>query len=166
MLLLVSLLEDVVEEGVDAAVAAAEGDVMVAAVEEVVLDTLEENSPLPDKNETARLINGKAYAACKECGWNRGPTAHTTGACGLSMQRGYTSSYAVVTAMKAVRADEDEDEEKVPTKKSGDSTKVEVMTAMLRQCETMEKEEDDPDQANFAGMMGAFMKSMMKSKKE
>ena len=68
--------------------------------------------------------------------------------------------------MKAVRADECEDEEKVPTKKSGDSTKVEVMTAMLRQCKTMEKEEDNPNQANFAGMMSPFMKSMMKSKKE
>ena len=49
VLLLVSLLEDVVEEGVDAAVAAAEGDVVVAAVEEVVLDTLEENSPPPTR---------------------------------------------------------------------------------------------------------------------
>ena len=36
------------------------------------------------------------------------------------------------------------------------------MTAMLRQCETMEKEEDNPDQANFAGMIGAFIKLMMK----
>ena len=84
------------------------------------------------------------------------------------MQKGYSASHALVNAMKAVRAvdDEDKDEEKMPAKKSGDSTKVEVMTAMLRQCKTMEKEEDDPDQANFAGMMGAFMKSMMKSKKE
>jgi hypothetical protein len=117
-------------------------------------------------NETARLINGKAYAACKECGWNRGPTAHTTGACELSGQKGYSTSHALVSAMKALRDDEDEDEERTPAKKSGGSTQVEVMTAMLKQCETMEKEEDDPDQANFAGMMGAFMKSMMNSKKE
>jgi hypothetical protein len=117
-------------------------------------------------NETARLINGKSYAACKECGWNKDPTAHTTGACELSRQKGYSVSHALVNAMKAVRADEDEDKEKTPAKKSGDSNQVEVMTAMLRQCETMEKKEDDPDQANFAGMMGAFMKSMMNSKKE
>ena len=117
-------------------------------------------------NETARLINGKVYAACKECGWNRDPTKHTTGACTLSVQKGYNASHTLVNAKKAVRADADKDEEKTPAKKSGDSTKVEVMTAMLRQCETIEKEEDDPDRANFAGMMGAFMKSMMKSKKE
>jgi hypothetical protein len=49
MLLLVVTLEDV-EEDVAAAVAAAEGDVVVAAVgevEEMDLDTLEGNSPLP-----------------------------------------------------------------------------------------------------------------------
>jgi hypothetical protein len=39
------------------------------------------------------------------------------------------------------------------------------MTAMMKQCEAMKKEEDNPNQANFAGMMGAFMKSMRKSKK-
>ena len=50
VLLLVITLEDVVEEDVDAAVAAEEGDVVVAAVgevEEMDLDTLEGNSPLP-----------------------------------------------------------------------------------------------------------------------
>ena len=31
-----------------------------------------------------------------------------------------------------MRADKDKDTEKVPVKKSGDSTKVEVMTVMLR----------------------------------
>ena len=36
------------------------------------------------------------------------------------------------------------------------------MTAMLEQYDATEQEEDDPDQANFAGTMGDFMKSMMK----
>ena len=122
--------------------------------------------PPPGVNETAHLIDGKAYAACKECSWNKGPTAHTTGACGLSGQKGYSALHSLTLAMKAVRVIEDEDEEKTLAKKLSDSTKVEVMTAMLRQCKTMEKEEGNPDQANFAGMMGAFMKSMMKPKKE
>jgi hypothetical protein len=50
VLLLVITLEDVVEEDVDAAVAAEEGDVVVAAVKEVEemdLDTLEGNLPPP-----------------------------------------------------------------------------------------------------------------------
>ena len=50
-------------------------------------------------------------------------------------------------------------------KKTCSSAKVEVMTAMVKQYEAMEKEED-ADQANFDGMMGAFMKSIMKSQKE
>ena len=60
---------------------------------------------------------------------------------------------------------EDTKEKKKPAKKSGSSTK-EVMTVTMEQCEAMEKKEDNPGQINCAGMMGAFMKSMMRSKKE
>ena len=38
----------------------------------------------PQKNETVRLVDGTAYAACKTCGWNCGPKAHTSGAHDLS----------------------------------------------------------------------------------
>ena len=60
---------------------------------------------------------------------------------------------------------EDTKEKKKPAKKSGSSTK-EVMTVTMEQCEAMEKTEDNPNQTNFAGMMSAFMKSTIESKKE
>ena len=88
--------------------------------------------------------------------------AHTTGACEWLGKKGYHKSHLLATATRAVVINNDDNKEKPPTKKSNSSTKVEVMTAMMEQCEMMEKEKDDPDQANFAGMMGAFMKSMMK----
>ena len=86
----------------------------------------------------------------KECGWNTAHTAHTTGACGVSGHQGYIILHSLTLAMKAVLVCDDDGEEKTATKKSGDSTIIEVMTAMMRQCETMKREENDPDQANFA----------------
>ena len=62
-------------------------DVTVAVVGEVKkmdLDTVEEDSP-----KTACLVDGKAYAVCKDCVWNIGCTAYTTGACEVSGQRRY-----------------------------------------------------------------------------
>jgi len=34
----------------------------------------------PKPNEIVCKIEGKVYCACKECGWNHGDDAHTTGA--------------------------------------------------------------------------------------
>ena len=42
----------------------------------------------------------------------------------------------------------------------------EMMLTMVDRCSAIEKDESDPDQAHFAGMMEVFFQSMMKSKKE
>ena len=42
----------------------------------------------------------------------------------------------------------------------------EMMSAMVDRCSAIDKDESDPDQAHFAGMMGVFFQSLMKSKKE
>jgi hypothetical protein len=72
-------------------------------------------------NEVARLIDGKVYAACKECGWNVGRTAHTTAACELSGKKEYHKPHLLVTAMKAVLIDNDDEGEKTPMKQSSSS---------------------------------------------
>ena len=48
--------------------------------------------------------------------------------------------------------------------KKNDNT--DMLTSMMEQCAVMEKDGGDPDQANFAGMMGAFMQKLLKSKKD
>ena len=41
-----------------------------------------------------------------------------------------------------------------------------MLTSMMEQCAAMEKDDGDPDQANFAGMMGTFMQQLQKSKND
>ena len=166
--LLVVILEEVVVVMEMAVAAADKADVtvtVVGEVEEMVLDTVKEK-PSPNINKVTCLIYGKAYVACKDCGWNDGRIAHITGACEVAGKKGYQKLHLLATAMQAVVLDDNDDKEKTSTKKARSSTKMKVITAMMEQCEAMEKEEDNPDQANSAGMIGVFTKSMMKSKKE
>ena len=69
------------------------------------------------------------------------------------------------TVLSTNNDNDNDNEEKTTPKKTKAFTKVEVMTAMMEQCREMDNEEDDLNQANFSGMMVAFMKSMMKSKR-
>jgi hypothetical protein len=43
-------------------------------------------------------------------------------------------------------------------------SKVDVFTSVIEQCNKMEREEKDPDKANFVGMMGSFMMKLMNKK--
>ena len=124
----------------------------------------------PAPGEVARLVNNKAYAACKHCGWNTGATAHTTGAHGLSAKLGYQQSYILHEAMNKVKDDDNgnggsEQQQQLVVTTSPPGAK-EMMSAMVDRCSAIEKDESDPDQAHFAGMMGVFFQSLMKSKKE
>jgi hypothetical protein len=113
----------------------------------------------PDKNEIVRLIDGSAYAACKHCGWNTGRCSHTTGAHGVSLKSGYSASFALQTQLnKLVNKDGGDDD--TPPKKKNDN--VDMLTSMVEQFAAMEKNDWDPDQANFAGMMGAFVQKLLK----
>ena len=44
----------------------------------------------PKDQELVRTINGKTHAACKICGWNTGPTMHTTGQHAKATKKGYS----------------------------------------------------------------------------
>ena len=72
-------------------------------------------------------------------------------------------SFALQTQLNKV-ANKDEGDDDAPPKKKNDN--VDMLTSMVEQCAAMEKDDGDPDQANFAGMMGAFMQKLLKSKKD
>ena len=113
-------------------------------------------------NETTRLIDGSAYAACKHCGWNTGSISHTTGAHDLSFKSGYSTSFALQTKLNKLVAGNSNGGD-TPVKKKGND--IDILASMVEQCTLIEKEDEDPDQANFAGLMGAFMEKLLKSKK-
>merc|ERR1712086_793003 len=85
----------------------------------------------PDKNETVRLIDGSAYAACKHCGWNKGRCSHTTGAHDVSSKSGYSVSFALQTQLNKV-ANKDGGDDDAPPKKKNDN--VNMLTSMVEQC--------------------------------
>ena len=57
------------------------------------------NFTSPAKNETVCVVNGKAYAACKDCGWNSGDRSHTSGGHELSSMRRYPVTFKLKTNM-------------------------------------------------------------------
>ena len=50
-----------------------------------------------------------------------------------------------------------------PSEKKSDS--VDMLTSIMDQCAEIEKDNGDPNQTNFAGMMGVIMQKLLKSKK-
>ena len=44
---------------------------------------------------------------------------------------------------------------------SKNSDNADMLMSMTEQCAETEKNDGDPDQANFAGMMGAFMQKLL-----
>ena len=53
----------------------------------------------PYKNDTVHVVNGKAYAACKDCGWNIGYRAHMSGVHKIYIMSGYSLTFALKTNM-------------------------------------------------------------------
>ena len=56
----------------------------------------------PANNETVRVVNGKAYAACKYCVCNSGNCAQTSVGHELSRMSGYSVTFALKTKMNKI----------------------------------------------------------------
>ena len=87
---------------------------------------------------------------------------HTTGAHEVSKKSGYSVSFALQTKLNKLGGTTGGDDGPPPKK----SDTADMLTSMMEQCAAMEKDDGDPDQANFAGMMGTFMQKLLKSKKD
>ena len=59
----------------------------------------QEDFSSPAKKETVSVVNGKAYAVCKDCGRNSGECAHTPGSHELSSTGGYLVTFDLKTKM-------------------------------------------------------------------
>ena len=114
----------------------------------------------PAKDETVHLVDGSAYAACKHYGWNTGSYMHTTSDHEVSKKIGYSVSFALQTKLNKLGGTTGRDDGTPPKK----SDNADMLTSMMEQCAAMEKDDGDPDQANFAGMVGTFMQKLLKSK--
>ena len=106
-----------------------------------------------------RLINGKAYAACKICGWNDGNKAHTSGAHSLSEQSGYSVTFALKTKMNALDDDGGDDDDRGDDRDGG----VSSFAAIMEKCSLVEKEDSDPENSAFAGRLAMLLKSIEKN---
>ena len=103
-----------------------------------------------------------AYAACKHCSWNTGRCLHTSGTRKVSLKSGYAVSFALQTKLDKL-VNKDRRDGGTPSEKKSDS--VDMLTSIMDQCAEIEKDNGDPNQTNFAGMMGVIMQKLLKSKK-
>ena len=71
-------------------------------------------------------------------------------------------SFALQTKMKRF-TNKREGVSATPSKKK--ATITNMLTLMIEQCKNIVKDNGDPDQANFVGMMVAFMQKVPKSNK-
>ena len=111
----------------------------------------------PYEGETVRKIGGKAYCACKTCGWNKGSTAHTTKA---HADAQYPESYVMRPSLKREMsqvsgADDSDDESK-------GAASVTSLTSLVSACTLYERETEDPDQSAFAGNLKKLLSALAK----
>ena len=112
----------------------------------------------PTKNKIVPFNNGLAYTACKHCGWNTELCSHTTGAHNVSSNGGYLTSFALKTMLNKLLDKREGDNILLSKKKNPNAG---IRTLMMEQCVEMENDSRGPDQANFAGMMTAFMQKLL-----
>ena len=77
----------------------------------------------------------------------------------MSSKSGYSTSFALQTKLNKLVAGNGNGGDAPVKKKSND---IDILASMMEQCTLIEKENEDPDQANFAGLMGAFMEMLLK----
>jgi hypothetical protein len=82
-----------------------------------------------------------------------GSFSQTAGAHNVSKKSGYSASFAPQKNLKRLVGKGGDNA--TPSKKKSDN--VDMLASMMEQGARIEKDDGDPDQANFAGMMGAFM---------
>ena len=122
----------------------------------------------PKDNEIVRKIQGKAYAACKQCGWNKGPSAHTTGRHDDYERNpnGFETPSVLKAEMKRVQQgrtrqkNRSNDDGGTNTKKK--DAGVSGLSAMVDACSAFEKDTANPEASAFAGHMRALLLSMGK----
>ena len=133
------------------------------------------NFSSPANSEMVRVVNGKAYAACKYCGWNSGNRAQTSGGHELSSMSGYSVTFALKNKMNKLLGSADGGSGGDITNDSGGGGggvgvggdgDVNVFAAkMMEICFIIEKEYSDPENAEFTGRFGGFLQSLIQFKK-
>ena len=109
----------------------------------------------PKENELVRKINGIAHAACKECGWNKGSKAHTTGSHDFVMDT--PGSYTIRGSLKKEmtrlgRSSDDDDGDDDDTKAKGTTVgSGNSFSSILAAAKEMESQADQPEASAFAG---------------
>ena len=120
----------------------------------------------PKSGEVARKIKGKAYVACKTCGWTTGSAMHTTGdhCTYMNDPESYVLHDPGVAAVEALGFAYCKS-----TSSGGNKSKSKSATppagylsaAKLRQAaEKLEQDTEDPSQAAAAGMLTSLIKSL------
>ena len=112
------------------------------------------------------MIDGKAHAACKHCGWTCGPQIHTTGAHGKASAHNYTPSKTLRMNIAKVESssggnDQDKDKSSEAKEKSSAGDAFNFM-GLANALSKMEREEDNPEAAMFAAHFGKLFKSYLK----
>ena len=115
-----------------------------------------------------RVVNGKAYSAFKECGWNSGDRAHTSGGHELSSISRYSITFALKTKMNNLfgKADGGSGGDCTNDSVSGDGGVNSLAAKMMERCFIIDMEDSDPENTAYAGRFGGFLQSLMKSKKD
>ena len=82
----------------------------------------------------------------------------------MSLKSEYSASFALKTQLSKLVNKDGGDDATPPKKKNATkkSDNVDMLMSMMEQCAATEKDGKDPDQANFAGMMGTFMQKLLK----
>ena len=122
----------------------------------------------PKNNETVRKIEGKAYVVCKQCGWNKGQSAHTTGR--HDDYEHNPNSFKTPSGLKAEmkRVQEGHNRQKnLNNDDGGTNTKkkepgINGLLAMVDASSAFEKDTANPEASAFAGHMRALLLSMGK----
>ena len=111
-----------------------------------------------------RVVNGKAYAPCKDCGLNSGDRAHTSGGHEISSMSRYSVNFALKTKMNKILDAADSDSGGDYTNGSGGGNGgVNILAAtMMERCLIIGKEYSNPDNAAFAGRFGGFLQFLIK----
>ena len=106
------------------------------------------------KNETVFVVNGKAYTVCKDCGWNSGDLALTSGGHELSRMSGYSVTFSLKTNMNnllgAAEGGSGGDCMNDSSVVNGGMNSLAVI--MMEICFIIGKEDSNPDNAAFAGI--------------
>ena len=114
------------------------------------------------------MIDGKAMAACRTCGWNAGAGCHSSSSHELSLERGYFTSPFLQREMDAAMQrngetdhDTSGDTGRASGTASGTSTAL-TLHGMAAKCSLIEANHEDADASKMAGMFSSLLEAMAK----